>query len=425
MLMESDSDKSTSYEEVSEAAREDFISAIKNGDLTFLDGVVSPVSVALSTRLGTTEFDMNSWWVETPQNWVCPACGRGKMDLARLNTKKEIMCHLVEHHDHMKDVLRRRFQEISVARKVVVADEQAEKFAKRSSTMIAAYENTLICEDCNNADVTAKKAATTHADFSFSPQELFRIVKPEPNKAHEIDIDVAKVIWADQQDTFELRMKIADRIAEIAANNEHWFQPGDINSNPNVVSQRALNFVIFKGAYGVLDLLKGPKKLKPVRSASAWRNILHSPSKPLPTANEIDHAGQVRNPKFWNMINEEWKCPGCQRSKREVVRKNKDGEWVFPMATRRFFDSDSPRSKKEILTCGDCAKTAEDMGKEAVSLSGWRPEGGYATQVNIQEVQRCVIPQPHVRHNIKNDEVGLILANILRRILMSKKSVGE
>lgn len=425
MSMEPEPDKIAPYESLFEAGRTAVISAIQNGESTLIDGVMSPVSVALSIRLGAKEFDMNSWWVETPQSWVCPACGRGKIDLARLNTKNEIMCHLVEHHDHMKDVLKRRFQEISVGRQVVVADEHAKRFAKRSAMMISAYENTLICVDCNNADVTAKNAATTHPDFSFSPQELLRIIKPEPNKAHEIDGDVAKAIWSEQQGTFELRMKIADRIAEIAANNEHWFQPGDFNCSPDVISHRASNYVAHNGAYGVLALLKGPKKIKPVKPVSAWRQISYRPPKPLPTSNEIEHAGQVAHSRYWNTINEEWRCPGCQRNKREIVRKNKDGEWAFPVATRYFFDSASPRNRKEILTCGDCAKTAEDMGKEAASLAEGIHQGGYAAKVNIQEVQRCVISRPHTRHNIDNDEADLILKNIVCRILQAREEAGQ
>jgi rubredoxin len=417
MNMEHESDEITSYVVACEAAQAAVISSLRNGESILIDGVMSPISVALSARLAATEFDMNSWWVATPQSWVCPACGREKIDIARLNTKKEIMCHLVEHHDHMKDVLKRRFQEISVSRKVVVADEHAEKFAKRSATMISAYENTLICVDCNNADVTAKKAATANRDFSFSPQELLRIVKPASNKAHAIDVDVAVAIWAEQQGTFELRIKIANRIAEIAANNEHWFQPGDINCNPDVIERRASAYVSYKGAYGVLELLKGPKKAKPVKPASAWRQISYRPPKPIPTQNEIEHAGQVGNPKYWNVLNEEWRCPGCQRNKREIVRKNKDGEWMFSATTRFFFDPALPWNRKNILTCGDCVKTAENLGKEAASRVGGKAQGGYTAQVNIQEVQRCVIPRPHTRHNIDNDEAELILENIVCRIL--------
>lgn len=404
-----------------EDAQKAVISAIKNGELTLIDGVMSPLSFRISTRLGATGFDMNSWWVETAQDWVCSACGRGKLDIARLNANGEIMCHLVEHHDHMKDVLKRRFQEISVSRQVVIADTHAESFAKRSATMISAYENTLICVDCNNADASAKKVAATNRDFSFSPQELRQIVKPQPNKAHEIDIDIAKIIWAERLRMFELRMKIADRIAEIAANNDHWFQPGDFNSNPDVIYRRAEALVSYKGAYGVLKLLKGHKKVKPAKPVSSWRYTIHHSPKPLPTPNEIEHAGLVGRPKYWNTIDEEWRCPGCQRNKREIVRKNKNGEWNFPVATRYFYDPTLPYCKKDILACDDCILTALSLGKEAESLAGCKIQGGYTAQAHIQEVHECVIPKPHTRHNINNKKAEAILDGIVCRMLQVKE----
>lgn len=417
MGMEEQPNEIASDEAACKVAQAAVIAAIRNGELTSMDGVMSPISLALVSRLSTMEFDMNSWWVETPQNYTCPACGREKIDIARLNTKDEIMCHLVEHHDHMKDVLKRRFQEISVLRTVVVADEHAEKFAKRSATMISAYENTLICVDCNNADVTAKKAAVTHRDFSFSPQELLRIIKPMPNKPHEIDINIAKTIWTEQQDTFALRMEIADRIAEIAANNEHWFQHGDFNCNPDLIYHRASALIAHKGAYGILALLKGPQKPKPVRSASAWREMSYSSPSLPPTLNERNHAGQVGHPKAWDMVNEDWKCPGCQRNKQEIVRKNKDGEWMFSVVKQSYFDSESQWNRKESITCGDCLETAKNLGKEAASRARVTKQIGYSSQASIQEIKRCVIPLKHTRHNIDNNEAELLLRNITHRIL--------
>lgn len=43
------------------------------------------------------------------------------------------MCHLHEHHDHMKEVLERKFNEMAIMKSVVVADDVCQDFAKRSS----------------------------------------------------------------------------------------------------------------------------------------------------------------------------------------------------------------------------------------------------------------------------------------------------
>lgn len=394
------------------------IEAIENGILDSLDGVMSPVSQSLAERLGTAQFDMNSWWVETPTYWTCPGCGREKLEIARLNTNGEIMCHLVEHHDHMKDVLKRRFQEISISREKVIANAEAEKFAKRSSMMISAFENTIVCVDCNNADAVAKKVVKAHPDFSFSSQELRQFINSTSNHPHQINEESAKKIWIESERTFELRLKIADRIAQIAANNEHWFQPGIFGSNPESITRRAVQVVSDWKAYGILQELKGSRKRKPTRSVSAWRLTQYPAIKVLPTRNEIEHTGLVGIAKFWAKIDEEWKCPGCQRKKRELVRKNKDGEWTFPVGSRYLFNVEAPWSRIDTLACGDCLKVAEDMGKEAAFIAEKKVQG-FASKVSIDEVRQCVIPRAHSRHNINNEVTDKILEAIAQRIILA------
>lgn len=90
--------------------------------------------------------------------------------------------------------------------------------------MISAYDNAIICDDCNTADPKAKGAVGTHRDFSYSPQEIKRFVRPRPNVPHEIDVEEAARIWQANEETFALRLKIVERIAGIAATNTHWYQ---------------------------------------------------------------------------------------------------------------------------------------------------------------------------------------------------------
>jgi rubredoxin len=411
-------DKDDVGEQLSDDRDQALVEAIATGVVTDIDGVMSPVSVAISRQLGATRFDMDSWWITTPHDWICPGCGRTKLQIARLNTRGEIMCRLAAHHDHMQDALKTRFQKFSVSRQKVVADQHAEDFAKRSAAMIAAYDPTLICVDCNNADVTAKQSAQAHDSFSFSPQELRRIVRPAPNVPHSIDHETAKAIWYAQRETFELRMKIANRMAEIAANNQHWFQPGDVKSSPKAIEKRANRFLYSykKVSPKIFDVLKGPRDVPPKRPASAWRQAVHHAPRTPPTDNEIDHAGMVGNPKYWSLLPEHWECPGCNRSKRKIVRKNKKGEWVFPAGFRLFFNAELPPNSHDVLNCGDCAKVGEDLGKEAALRLGISFDG-YAQYVKIDEVRQCIIPKPHSRHNINNEWAELILGTIVSRIL--------
>lgn len=76
-----------------------------------LDGVMSPLTRLLATRFSTEGVDMDQLWAYTPMDWACPACGRTKEAIARPNKNNQLMCRLVDHHDHMKDLLEKVFDE--------------------------------------------------------------------------------------------------------------------------------------------------------------------------------------------------------------------------------------------------------------------------------------------------------------------------
>lgn len=411
-------DESSTADDEQGSKIEHFVTRIASGDLPQFDGVMSPMSLAIQVKLGTKEFDMNSWWIKTPQSWICPACGRPKLDIARVNTKGEAMCHLVEHHDHMQDVLKQRFQKLSAARAVVVADELAERFAKRSAAMIAAYDNTIICGDCNNADVKAKKAAGAPKEFSFSPQELLCIVRPVANQSHQIDANVAKAVWAEHQETFALRMKISDRISEIAANNEHWFQAGTLSNDPTYIDRSAQSFVLHNNVFGLFATLAGSKQKSAGRPATRWREIPHKPPKVLPTSGEIQHAGRLQASRFWDDTDDTWRCPACNRNRQQIVRPNKEGGWTMPVSTRFLFDPSAPWERMKTRTCGDCAEVAQSIGKEAEQRFGKPLHRGYSALVSVADVALCILPQPHCRHNVDNDLVEDVINGIVERLYL-------
>lgn len=290
--------------------------------------------------------------------------------------------------------------------------------------MVAAYDNTIICGDCNNADVLAKKAAGSPRDFSFSPQELLRIVRPVANQSHDIAPSVAQAIWAEQQATFTLRMKIVDKIAEIAADNENWFQQGRFESDPEVIERKAASFVVRNQAWDIWRVLGGSKPKAEPRPASRWREVRHAGPKMAPTPSEIQHAGQVGSPRFWLITDDTWCCPGCRRSRQQIVRLNKDGEWTMPFSSRKFFSPAERWKTEELLTCGDCAETAQFIGKETSERFQVRGPGGYTAMVTIDEVARCVVPQPHTRHGIDGQEVEAVIEEIVERLAFLKNSAG-
>jgi rubredoxin len=388
---------------------------IASGELTHLDGVMSPLTVGLVELFKAAGVDMTRWWSFTPQRWQCPACGRSKKDIVRLNNIGHLMCRLVEHHDHMRDLLLKRFREISSASGEVVADETAESFAKRSAAMVSSYDNTIVCDDCNVADANAKKIANTHADFSFSPQEISKFIKVTPNATHRIDAELACATWKSNKETFSLRLKIIDRIADIAASNEHWFQaqshthlPAHIESNANAVAKHY-------DAPSALQFLCGPKRNLPKKVPSAWRQIPQSGVSTVPTPGDIDHVAKVSCKRDWDKLPHDWSCPSCLRSKVAIVRPTNNNAWKLVANERNFWIRGKARNTEKHIVCSDCSDAAQKLGKVAAEQAEMDVQG-YSKWVSLEELAKVVIGRAHARHEINNEVADTLVVRISQRI---------
>jgi rubredoxin len=378
-----------------------FLQRMEDGVLP-LDGVMSPATRSLVDAFAATGVDMTTWWAWTEPDWQCPACGRRKPELVRLNQNGHLMCRLVEHHDHMQDLLLKRFREFSTSLSQVVADEFAERFAKRSAKMVSAYDNTIVCNDCNNADVLGKKAANAHPDFSFSSQELRRFINARANAAHTIQPDVAALVWQKQAETFSLRLCIVDRIAEIAAKNTHWFQAGEITASPAIVEARAKAVASSMDApAGVLYDLCGPPKSNRSADTSAWRRKNYPAARRRPTAGDIAHAVQVVAPGLWNALPDGWVCPGCAREKTTTIRPSASNAWSFTARTKYLGGSAAGRQGAAVLLCGDCAWTIERLRAE-VTAALRSEDGGLPWSPSLADIVSIIKPQPYSRHNFDN-----------------------
>ncbi|HCA5188310.1 TPA: hypothetical protein MW240_000154 [Acinetobacter baumannii] len=106
----------------------------------------------------------------------------------------------------MKDVVKGLFEKYSIQKDHIVADELSERFAIKAAFSLSAYDNTVVCFDCNKADADAKKIVKAHKYFSFSPREIAEFVKPTPNQEHEIDPLLAQPLWERAKPIFEMRM---------------------------------------------------------------------------------------------------------------------------------------------------------------------------------------------------------------------------
>ena len=409
-------DGKTSYEE----AKQRFFDRVASGSIT-LDGVMSPLTRALVDRFGAEGVDMTFGWACTPMDWTCPACGRFKSEIVRLNGNGHLMCRLVEHHDHMKDLVKAEFERQCKTQEVIVADEFAKRFAARASPMVSAYDNAIICDDCNAADPMAKAAVGTHKDFSYSPQEIRRFVRPKPNVPHEIDAEEAARIWHGHEQTFALRLKIVERIAHIAATNTHWYQELPYSQRAESVYQHA---EYLQGSYGVpgaIHELAGDKRRPPPEDVSAWRRVVHKRPRVRPRPEDIDYLAKVSFAKDWNKVGVAWCCPTCDRGKVEIVRKSNKGDWGFVLSDRSFYAPGERYDSKRAVVCGDCGLLASQLGKEACLMAGAVTASNYAQFLLVSDITLVVRPQPHGRHNVKNDVADELVLRLVERITLREQ----
>jgi rubredoxin len=398
------------------SSRDKLIADITSGKFKHIDGIFSPLTKQLIQEHGAADADMTQFWIMTPQDWCCPVCKRSKGDIVRKDKNNLLICRLVEHHDHMNDILVKRFTAISATLKGgVVADDAAERFAKRSSAMVSAYNNIVICQDCNNADANAKKAVGAPVDFSYSPAEISQFILPKKNSSHDIDDYKAREIWFAAKPTFELRMKIVERIANIAATNTHWFQETALKDQPErIKSECKFNLHFF---YGLDDL---PTHLfrnsnQSAKNYACWKTKGTIKAGPIPTTGECDHVTRVRDAYVWGMVPDDWICPVCSRSKRETIRHNKNKDWCFCISRNSYRDLNSPRKKKQQVICRDCGLVAEDIGREALKAVGVT-SGSKSAWVELSDIGAVIKARPHTRHEILPDKADEIVAKVIEVI---------
>ncbi|HTR78671.1 MAG TPA: hypothetical protein VMH39_11185 [Gemmatimonadaceae bacterium] len=382
---------------------------VEHGAHLRLDGEMRQETQALALRLGTRRFDLNRWWVLTPVDWSCPSCGRPKADIARIDRHERMMGHLHAHHDHMQDFIVQRLHAVSSARAEVVADENCEQFAARAAPVVSAYDPTVICADCNSADAAAKKALGLHPAFSFSPADIGRFVVARPNHAHELDFAAAARVWEERKAAFELRLALIEQIVKHAADNEHWYQYTDYRLHPDRIEQfakAALWMAKLPPEYRLdhyIDLARRTPRQNV--DLTAWRKRKIAAAR-TPTQSEIDHVARVTHGPAWRAAPDDWACPGCGRTKAELVRPSNKFKWSFDIDHRPFSDG------QKHFVCQDCAQAHMSVAKEA---------GVPREAVSLDQLRCIVRAAPHRRHQFDSAAVD----DVVRELTREAASVPE
>lgn len=408
------------YEEISKLRAEALSlleASVKDGDITSLDGVESPLSRSIEAHFGTPNFEMNSLWIGADQKWTCPCCDRTKYEITRLGRGGQILAKLVVHHDHMGDAMQEAFHKEFAKAGTEVAQVDGFKLVERMGSAFAAFTNTLVCEDCNHADVLATKHINSPPYFSFSVGQIKQFIRPSAHMTHQVTYAIVDQIWVKAKAAYLLRMNLIQKVAEASATDTHWYEPTHPMIDPIPafgLSRRRSGDSAIKEWVSPEDLFRtlGSRSSVAVRDYSKWRKGKPKAAKPLP----VNFLAMLRSePTFarrWDELSDNWKCPICERSRAEVVYVADKGKITLGLHSHRAVGA----WRNAPLFCVNCMTVLLGLKHEVGELSGIELKSSYDF-VSPQEITKVIISKPHTSHEVNASAAEELLQQILGRQL--------
>ncbi|NII55153.1 hypothetical protein [Luteibacter sp. SG786] len=404
-------------EETRREALEQLLASFRVGELTSLDGVTSPVARAIVAIHGERPFEMHSTWILSPQDWRCPCCGRDKVEISRLGSKGQILAKLVVHHDHMGEAIAREFSAAFSSEGTAHPQTEGQALIDRIGSAFSAYEPVLICEDCNNADPSAKQDLGLPTFFSFSVGQLKQFIQPRPHVPHTLDLTKARAVWLAAQPAYELRMKIIRAVSRAAATNEHWYEPHPRRSIavPVLGDPRAPSIYSWLQEWVGLDAVVkalGPQPGLHRPDRAKWRKGTFRRASPVPANYLPLLLSRPDVADSWNEVASDWCCAVCGRTKDAQVYIGPKGQVLF----RTCVTSRSPAWRRQRI-CNHCRAVIMSLKEEVTDALGMRPQDSYA-HVSPEEVRSIIVARPHSPHQILPVEalalVDLVIARAMR-----------
>jgi len=387
------------------------VASIAAGEITYLDGFESPLSRRIRAFHGSDVMELNSNWIGTPQGWHCPCCGRDKFRLSRLGRQGQVLAKLVIHHDHMGEVLKTAFRTALETFGTQTPQESGFALAERIGKAFAAFEEVLVCEDCNNADTAAKKRVGAPLSFSFTPGQIRGFARARDHAPHDIDATAAARIWQAAKPTYDLRIRLIQEVARAAATDAHWYEPHAADVDPVPVFHWRMLPAIVRDLFGNEALVKalGPPPLKISANLSRWRLAQTPPSRPLPSNFLAMLVSEPNNAKQWNALGDHWQCPVCRRSKVDTVHI-KDNRVKFGSHYLRAWGS-------AATVCTHCKHVVFAIKREVVDAVGGRAgDLDTGAVVTAQEVSSIITPRPHSAHLIDAARAAALVQAVIRRL---------
>lgn len=390
--------------------------------LVFFDGPWHPQTKAAVKRFKARGLELNTNWANEAYLWSCPICKRQKAEIFRVTKAGNLKATLEIHHDHLGDYFKSELSRLHGREWSSVLTDEDRHVEHLASSLIARFHHTLVCSDCNEVDGRIKKELPSiDSFFSFSPSETARIVTPKPNTTHQVNIEAAGAIWASTRPDFEGRKALAGTIMErMAAGGLKKEGAFGLSGRRNGLDASLLLLKITSGE--AADFMG--ETLERLRRRSVSRPEVPVNKKParskvvsVPSDDEIARiaAGGIASRK-WKASPDDWRCPVCDRSKREIVRKSKTGEWLAAIYThveccmRPGFDDEDLKVEDMVdhhhsfHICADCHNVMPELRRKTVD---GEVHGSF---LYADQLRQLFTPVPHRAHEVDWPKAALLAA---------------
>lgn len=383
--------------------------------LPLADGAWSRQTRDLLARFGLDKLNLNSNWADVPRHWACPCCLRPKTGIARPSDNGVLLCQLEWHHDHLRDWGKRVLRTLLPPSERTSESRALDRAIDACKDLTMRFHTTLICNDCNTAEGQAKAmlAGDLPGDFSFSPSEIARFITSAPHRMHEVDREIALVLWREARPDVERRLAFLDVLrAQLEAGglrvegsppryDRGVYVPALLGRVAERQGQPAESF--YRLTSTVLE--------RSVRQDGF--GVAKRPRRPAasrPTARELAAYTASQPPEQpWRRVPTDWRCEVCRRDQAEVLRKSGKGAWTGKIHRHAvYLTDDDPnetfwrtgwfdetpviRSHRIAYICQDCRLVITDLR----TLDARYPEDSL-TIADLRQVLTAV--EPNRRHD--------------------------
>jgi rubredoxin len=379
------------------------------GLLPDCDGKWSPGVRAAMERFSARGLDLNERWAETRQDWRCPACQRSKAEILRVTESGILLARLDLHHDHLGDFIKSELKARFGAKWGTEGPPGAARAEEIAERLLIRFAWTNLCVDCNGADAAAKRAIKAiHADFSFSPAEIAEFIAANPNAPHIIDFDSARAVWDRCAPMFRARHALAVTILDAISRGELEGSPGIFVQPPTFLRGGSVRFLTAYADPGLLAEISRTEQTLLARSLSndgvnSKNPRVAHPTVAPPTDEEFAAYDGGGSPKPWAETDETWRCPICERSKREILLRGKGARpWHGRLHQFRDFafreDDDGAvvgvSGHNDFLVCSGCVDVLSELKQRHPQFRG--REHVLASR----DLKTLIRAAPNARHDV-------------------------